>query len=72
MDSFTLDNNISNAKEKVKEFHEREILFGNPETPYPDLDELDKQFKPFSNLITMSKDVEDNIKDWTTDKIMSI
>jgi hypothetical protein len=46
--SFTLDTNIANAKDKIKEFHEREILFGNPETPYPDLDDLDKQFKPFS------------------------
>ena len=42
MDSFNLDNNINNAKEKIKEFHERENLFGNAETPYPDLDDLDK------------------------------
>mgnify|MGYP006118175699 CR=1 len=42
VDSFNLDNNINNAKDKIKEFHEREILFGNPETPYPDLDDLDK------------------------------
>jgi len=72
MDSFNLDNNINNAKEKIKEFHEREILFGNPETPYPDLDDLDKQFRPFCALISMAKDVEDALKDWRTERLMSI
>lgn len=72
MDSFNLDNNINNAKEKIKEFHERENLFGNPETPYPDLDDLDKQFRPFCALISMAKDVEDALKDWRTERLMSI
>jgi hypothetical protein len=72
MDSFNLDNNINNAKEKIKEFHERENLFGNPETPYPDLDDLDKYFRPFCTLIGMAKDVEDALKDWKTERLMSI
>lgn len=54
------------------EFHEREVLFGNPETPYPDLDDLDKQFRPFCSLINIAYEVKNSINDWTTEKIMNI
>jgi hypothetical protein len=42
----------------VKLFNERETIFGLTATPYPDLDDLDKTFKPFSDLISMAVDIK--------------
>ena len=65
-DSVTLKNQISDAIEQVKKFNYRETLFGMTElTMYPELGDLDKAFKPFYELIEMSKDVVTNLKEWT-------
>lgn len=69
-DSVTLRNKLNDAQEQVKKFNYRESLFGLPETPYPDLLELEKAFKPFYDLIEMSKDVVGNLKEWTQEKLM--
>jgi hypothetical protein len=37
---------------------------------YPDLNDLEKSFKPFYELIEMSKDVVTNLKEWTQEKLM--
>lgn len=70
MEAFTLYKDINKAHDLVKQFHDREILFGLPETPYPDLDDIDKSFKPFFDLITMSFDVKQGLTDWTSDRLM--
>jgi dynein heavy chain len=68
--SITLRNNLQKAADQVRKFNERETIFGLPETPYPDLIDLDKAFTPFCELIDMSKDVVSNLKDWTQEKLM--
>lgn len=70
MPSYHLRDEIRKAFDLVKQFHERETLFGNPETPYPDLDDLDKQSQPFCTLISMANEVEGLLKDWKTERLM--
>jgi hypothetical protein len=68
--SFNLKDEIMKAFNLVKQFHEREVLFGSVETPYPDLDDLDKGFKPFCDLISMASEVDGCLKDWTSERLM--
>jgi hypothetical protein len=56
-----LRRDLDKAHAMVKQFHDRETTFGLPETPYPDLDDIDKSFKPFFDLITMSHEVTANL-----------
>lgn len=70
MDCFNLRKDLDKAFNQVKQFHERETLFGQPETPYPELDDIDKAFKPFFDLITMSYDVKMGLNEWTQDRLM--
>lgn len=70
MEAFALYKDINKAHDLVRQFHDREILFGLPETPYPDLEDIDKSFKPFFDLITMSFDVQMGINEWTSDRLM--
>jgi hypothetical protein len=66
-----LKKNIDKAHDTVKQYHERETTFGLPETPYPDLDDLDKSFKPFYDLITMAHDVKLLLNEWTEERLMT-
>jgi len=43
-----------------------------PETPYEELDKLDKEFKPFYDLTTMAYDVECSFRDWRGNQLMRI
>jgi dynein heavy chain len=47
-------------------------LFNQPETPYEELDKLDKEFKPFYDLIIMAYEVEDNFKNWRGNQLMRL
>ena len=40
MDSFNLKRQLEQGFNTVRQFHEREDLFGLPRTPYPDLDDI--------------------------------
>lgn len=40
IEAFQLHKDLEKAVQKVKQFNDRETLFGIAETPYPDLDEL--------------------------------
>lgn len=71
LDSFELRRDLDKAHAQVKQFHDRENTFGLPETPYPDLDEIDKSFKPFFDLITMAHDVKANLTEWTQERLMT-
>lgn len=66
-----MSRHITKAFDKVKQFHDRETTFGLPETPYPDLDDIDKAFKPFYDLITMAQDVKVNVLEWTQERLMT-
>jgi hypothetical protein len=48
------------------------VLFGLPETPYEELDKLEKEFKPFYDLTTMAYDVECSFRDWRGNQLMRI
>jgi|TARA_B110000285_G_C15124369_1_gene619213 hypothetical protein len=61
---------MQNAFEKKKQFNERESLFGLPETLYPELDDLNANFKPFFELTTMAYEVKCNFGDWTNNQLM--
>jgi hypothetical protein len=71
VEAFELSRHITKAFDKVKQFHDRETTFGLPETPYPDLDDIDKAFKPFFDLITMAQDVKVNLLEWTQERLMT-
>jgi len=70
MDAFNLRKDLDKGYSMVKQFHDRETLFGLPETPYPELDDIDKSFKPFFDLVTMSYDVKMGLNEWTQDRLM--
>ena len=69
--TFELKKNIDTAHNTVVQFHDRETTFGLPETPYPDLDDIDKSFKPFFDLITMSHEVKQLLREWTEERLMT-
>jgi hypothetical protein len=69
--TFELKKNIDTSHNNVVQFHERETTFGLPETPYPDLDDIDKSFKPFFDLITMSHEVKQLLREWTEERLMT-
>lgn len=71
LDSFELRRDLDKAHAQVKQFHDRENTFGLPETPYPDLDDIDKSFKPFFDLITMAHEVKANLAEWTQERLMT-
>lgn len=71
VEAFELSRHITKAHDKVKQFHDRETTFGLPETPYPDLDDIDKAFKPFFDLVTMAQDVKNYLLEWTQERLMT-
>jgi dynein heavy chain, axonemal len=60
-----LRGNIDNARDKIEQFNEREITFSQQATEWPGLDTLDKEFKPFYDLLDTSFQVTTNLQDWT-------
>jgi hypothetical protein len=65
-----LRENLNNAFEKIKQFNDREALFAQPRSEYPDLDELNNTFKPFFELTNIASDVEYSFKDWTQSSLI--
>lgn len=60
-----LRSNIENARDKIEQFNEREVTFSQQPTEWPSLDTLDKEFKPFFDLLDTSFQVTTNLQDWT-------
>jgi hypothetical protein len=56
---------LNTAFESIKQFNDRELLFNQQKSEYPDLDELSTTFKPFFELTNIASDVEFHFKDWT-------
>jgi dynein heavy chain len=69
MESFNLKRELEKGFNTVRQFHEREDLFGLPRTPYPDLDDIQTNFKPFFDLISMANEAIANIYEWTTERL---
>jgi len=69
-DAFQLKEALQLATIKVDEFHKREVLFNLPETPYPDLEDININFKPFYELTTIAYDVKNYFQDWTNNQLM--
>jgi hypothetical protein len=55
---------LNNAFDKIKQFNDREALFNQQKSEYPDLEELNNTFKPFFDLTNIASDVEFHVKDW--------
>ena len=64
-DAQQLRENLNTAFESIKQFNDRELLFNQQKSEYPDLDELSTTFKPFFELTNIASDVEFHFKDWT-------
>lgn len=69
-DAQQLRENLNNAFEKVKQFNDRELLFNQQKSEYPDLEELNNTFKPFFELTNIASDVDFHFKDWTQSSLI--
>ena len=67
--SYTLKDNIAMAFEKKKQFNEREEIFNQPVTLYPELETLNTDFKPFYDLTVMAYNVKTELNDWTNNAL---
>jgi len=63
-DAYTLKDQIQMAFEKKKQFNEREEIFGQPVTLYPEIDTLNIDFKPFYDLTTMAYNCKTDFNEW--------
>lgn len=69
-DAQQLRENLNNAFEKIKQFNDREALFNQPKSEYPDLEDINNTFKPFFELTNIASDVEFHFKDWTQSSLI--
>ena len=69
-DAQQLRENLNNAFEKIKQFNDREVLFNQQKSEYPDLEELNNTFKPFFELTNIASDVDFHFKDWTQSSLI--
>lgn len=60
-----LRQNIDNAREKIEQFNEREQTFSQQPSEWGQLDTLDKEFKPFYDLLDVAFNVGSMLQDWT-------
>jgi hypothetical protein len=56
-----LRQHIDNARDKIDQFNEREQTFSQAPSEWPNLDTLDKEFKPFYELLDVSFAVQTNL-----------
>lgn len=64
-DTMELRQNIDNAREKIELFNEREQTFAQQPSEWGNLDTLDKEFKPFYDLLDVAFNVGSMLQDWT-------
>jgi phage shock protein A len=56
-DTMDLRNSLDNAKDKIEQFNEREQTFAQAPSEWPALDTLEKDFKPFYDLLDVGFNV---------------
>jgi len=64
-ETMELRQHIDNARDKIEQFNEREQTFSQAPSEWPQLDTLDKEFKPFYELLDVAFAVQSNLQDWT-------
>jgi dynein heavy chain, axonemal len=69
--AFNLSQNIQTAKEKIEQFNERETTFNQTISEYTSLDELERNFKPFYDLLENSSQALSSIHDWTNQALVT-
>jgi hypothetical protein len=69
-DAFSLQESLTNAQDKVRQFNDREALFNQMKSEYPELDELIANFKPFYDLTSISYEALSSFKDWKVQSLM--
>lgn len=57
-DTIELKNLIETAKEKIEQFNEREVTFSQAPSEWPGIETLDKEFKPFYDLLDTAFNVQ--------------
>jgi len=63
-DAFTLRENLNGAFDKIRQFNDREALFNQSRSEYPDLDALNTEFKPFYDLLYIASEAEWRFSEW--------
>lgn len=69
--AFTLSQNVQQAKEKIEQFNEREATFNQQISEYNQLDDLERNFKPFYDLLETSSTALQSIHDWTNQALIT-
>ena len=69
MPSYNLKKEIEDGFEKATQFNNRENIFRIEPSLWPELDEISKEFAPFSDLISLADEVLRNLNDWEKEKL---
>jgi len=64
-EAYDLRTLIEAAKDKIQQFNEREETFSQQKSEWPKLDDLEKAFKPFFELLDTGFQVTQQLTDWT-------
>ena len=56
----------------MRQFNDREELFNQNKSEYPELDALNAEFKPFYELTTMAYMVEWSLNEWITGQFIKL
>ena len=67
-----LKQNLQEAAEMAALFNSRERLFGLPETPYPIIGKMSKDFDPYYNLWTIADDFLSKVPEWNTGEFLKL
>lgn len=62
---------MNSAKEKIEQFNERETTFNQPVSEYNQLDDLQRSFIPFYELLETSSTALQSIHDWTNQALVT-
>ena len=67
--AYNLKKEIEDGFEKATQFNNRENIFRIEPSLWPELDELSKDFAPFSDLISLADEVLRSLNDWEKEKL---
>lgn len=66
-----LRNKIDGGHDKVTNFKERELLFGQSPSEYPKLDELQAEFEPFAQLLDTAFQVQMDLQEFLNNPLIT-